>query len=107
MHIISYHTMSKMSGTQKSSVHFQYVMTCPDCDFESSSKSEKQQKLKIRLHAKTCKKTGRTGNSTLEADQQSALTKSGGGCVIDDAYNQRNNGIIYPTQVDRTPVHKD
>ena len=71
-------------------------MTCPDCDFESSSKSDKQQKLKIRLHAKICKKTGRTGNSTLEADQQRALTKSGAKYLIDDAYNQKSNGIIYP-----------
>ena len=88
--------MSKMSGTQKSSVNFRYVMTCPDCDFESSNKTEKQQKLKIRLHAKTCKKTGRTSKSTLETDQRSALTKSGAKILIDDAYNQKSNGIIYP-----------
>ena len=119
--------MSKISGTQKSSKHFQYVMTCPYCDFESSNKSEKQQKIKIRLHAKICKKTGRTSESTLEADKQRALIKSGANGLVDDAYNQRNNGIIYthpdalvyptqderlwyvsqPTQVERTPVHTE
>ena len=90
-------------------------MQCPNCDFESYNKSEKQQKIKIRLHAKICKKTGRTSESTLEADKQRALIRSGANGLVDDAYNQRNNGIIYTHPdalvdtilVERTPVHTE
>jgi len=83
--------MSKMSGTQKSSICFEYVYHCTDCDFEATNNSEKQQKMRKRLHEKKCKKTGRTTVSTLETDKLYAHIRSGAIVTIDDAYNEKNN----------------
>jgi len=59
-----------------------FIFDCQDCNYSSTSKSEKTWKMVVRLHKKKCKKTGRTeAMITAGTPNRQRMLREKGGCA--------------------------